>query len=62
MPHLPEIFTLLTLLEPSMPRHAKLPDFLTRAAVAAPRWLPATDRRAHLAQLATARWRPAQAA
>ena len=43
-------------------RHADLLDFLTRAAFAAPRWLPATDRRAQLAQLATARWRPAQAA
>lgn len=68
MPHLPEIFTLMTLLEPSLPRHAKLPDFLTRAAFAASRWLPAADRRAQLpqlpqlAQLATARWRPGQAA
>ena len=65
MPHVPENFTLMTMLEPSMPRHADLPDFLTRAAFAAPRWLPAADRRAQLAQLAqlaTARWRPGQAA
>ena len=43
-------------------RHADLLDFLTRAAFAAPRWLPAVDRRAQLAQLASARWRPGQAA
>ena len=65
MPHLHEIFTLMTLLQPSMPHHADLLDFLTRAAFAAPRWLPTVDRRAQLAQLAqlaTARWGPGQAA
>ena len=41
-------------------RHADLLDFLTRAAFAAPRWLPSTDRRAQLSQLATAHWRPRQ--
>ena len=41
-------------------RHADLLDFLTRAAFAAPRWLPPADRRAQLAQLATAHWRPRQ--
>ena len=63
MPHVP--LTLMTMLETSMPRHADLPDFLTRAAFAAPRWLPAAERRAqvaHVAQLATTRWRPGQAA
>jgi Zinc carboxypeptidase len=43
-------------------RHADLLDFLTRAAFAAPRWLPSADRRAQLAQLATAHWRPRQPA
>ncbi|MFC5519566.1 M14 family zinc carboxypeptidase [Polaromonas jejuensis] len=39
-------------------RHADLLDFLTRAAYAAPRWLPAGERRAQLLLLATAHWRP----
>ena len=39
-------------------RHADLLDFLTRAAFAAPRWLPATERRLQLQQLAMAYWRP----
>jgi hypothetical protein len=39
-------------------RHADLLDFLTRAAFAAPRWLPATERRVQLQRLATAYWRP----
>ena len=39
-------------------RHADLLDFLTRAAFAAPRWLPQAERRAQLQQLATAHWRP----
>ena len=39
-------------------RHADLLDFLTRAAFAAPRWLPPEERRAQLQQLATAYWRP----
>jgi Zinc carboxypeptidase len=39
-------------------RHSDLLDFLTRAAVAAPRWLPLAERRAQLLQLATAHWRP----
>ena len=43
-------------------RHADLLDFLTRAASAAPRWLPQEDRRAQLAQLAAAHWRPRRAA
>ena len=38
-------------------RHADLLDFLTRAAYAAPHWLPADDRRAQLLSLATAHWR-----
>jgi len=38
-------------------RHADLLDFLTRAAYAAPYWLPAGDRRAQLLRLATAHWR-----
>lgn len=38
-------------------RHADLLDFLTRAAYAAPHWLPAGDRRAQLHRLATALWR-----
>ena len=62
MPHLPEIFTVKITLKTSMPHHADLSDFLPRAAVAAPRGLPAADRRAQLVQLATARWRPGQAA
>jgi hypothetical protein len=39
-------------------RHSDLLDFLTRAAFAAPRWLPLAERRAQLLQLATAHWRP----
>ena len=39
-------------------RHADLLDFLTRAAFAAPRWLPQAERRAQLQQLAIAHWRP----
>ena len=39
-------------------RHADLLDFLTRAAFAAPGWLPPEARRAQLQQLATAYWRP----
>lgn len=39
-------------------RHADLLDFLTRAAFAAPRWLPQAERRTRLQQLATAHWRP----
>lgn len=39
-------------------RHVDLLDFLTRAAFAAPRWLPQAERRAQLLQLATAHWRP----
>lgn len=39
-------------------RHADLLDFLTRAAYAAPGWLPQAERRAQLAQLAMAHWRP----
>ncbi len=39
-------------------RHVDLLDFLTRAAFAAPGWLPGADRRAQLLQLATAHWRP----
>ena len=39
-------------------RHADLLDFLTRAAFAAPRWLPGAEHRGQLAQLATAHWRP----
>jgi hypothetical protein len=42
-------------------RHADLLDFLTRAAFAAPRWLPQAERRAQLQQLATAHWRPRRA-
>ncbi len=42
-------------------RHADLLDFLTRAAFAAPRWLPSAERRAQLLQLATAHWRPRRA-
>lgn len=41
-------------------RHADLLDFLTRAAFAAPRWLPPAERRAQLTQLAMANWRPRQ--
>ena len=43
-------------------RHADLLDFLTRAAYAAPHWLPADDRRAQLLQLAKAHWRRRPAA
>lgn len=43
-------------------RHADLLDFLTRAAYAAPHWLPAGDRRAQLLRLATALWRRRPAA
>ena len=39
-------------------RHADLLDFLTRAAFAAPRWLPPNERRTELQQLAMAYWRP----
>ena len=39
-------------------RHSDLLDFLTRAAFAAPRWLPLAERRVQLMQLATAHWRP----
>ncbi len=39
-------------------RHADLLDFLTRAAYAAPRWLPLAERRAQLTRLAVAHWRP----
>ena len=39
-------------------RHAELLDFLTRAAFAAPRWLPPPERRTELQQLAMAYWRP----
>ncbi|MEO5660901.1 MAG: M14 family zinc carboxypeptidase [Polaromonas sp.] len=39
-------------------RHSDLLDFLTRAAFAAPRWLPLAERRAQLMQLAMAHWRP----
>jgi len=39
-------------------RHADLLDFLTRAAFAAPNWLPSGEQRAHLTRLATAFWRP----
>ena len=39
-------------------RHADLLDFLTRAAYAAPGWLPQAERRAQLTQLAVAHWRP----
>ena len=43
-------------------RHANLLDFLTRAAFAAPRWLPPEERRAELQQLALAWWRPGRVA
>ena len=39
-------------------RHVDLLDFLTRAAFAAPNWLPTADRRVQLQQLSTAYWRP----
>ena len=39
-------------------RHADLLDFLTRAAYAAPQWLPDAARRTQLQQLAIAHWRP----
>ena len=42
-------------------RHADLLDFLTRAAFAAPRWLPLAERRTQLLRLATAHWRPRRA-
>jgi len=38
-------------------RHADLLDFLTRAAYAAPHWLPADERRAQLLAQAKAHWR-----
>ena len=41
-------------------RHADLLDFLARVAFAAPHWLPSDDRRAQLARLAMAHWRPEQ--
>ena len=39
-------------------RHADLLDFLTRAAFAAPGWLPNAERRVQLQKRATAYWRP----
>ena len=39
-------------------RHADLLDFLTRAAYAAPGWLPVGEQRSQLLKLATAHWRP----
>ena len=42
-------------------RHVDLLDFLTRAAYAAPRWLPLAEQRTQLQQLAMACWRPARA-
>ena len=42
-------------------RHVDLLDFLTRAAYAAPRWLPQAEQRVQLQQLAMAYWRPARA-
>lgn len=39
-------------------RHAELLDFLTRAAFSAQRWLPHSQSRPDLQQLATAYWRP----
>ena len=39
-------------------RHADLLDFLTRAAYAAPRWLPDAAQRVDLQQQAAALWRP----
>ena len=42
-------------------RHADLLDFLTRAAFAAPHWLPQPENRAQLQQSAMACWRPAKA-
>ncbi|MCJ0765644.1 M14 family zinc carboxypeptidase [Variovorax terrae] len=43
-------------------RHANLLDFLTRAAFAPHRWLPANDRRARLLAYAHDYWRPRRAA
>jgi hypothetical protein len=42
-------------------RHVDLLDFLTRAAYAAPHWLPDDERRTQLHQLAMAHWRPRRA-
>jgi len=42
-------------------RHVDLLDFLTRAAFAAPRWLPKPEQRTQLQQLAMAFWRPTPA-
>ena len=42
-------------------RHADLLDFLTRAAYAAPGWLPVGEQRSQLLKLATAHWRPRRA-
>lgn len=42
-------------------RHVDLLDFLTRAAYAAPGWLPLAGRRAELQQQASAHWRPRRA-
>jgi len=42
-------------------RHVDLLDFLTRAAFAAPRWLPKPEQRPQLQQLAMAFWRPTRA-
>ena len=39
-------------------QHVDLLDFLTRAAFAAPRWLPQAEQRIALQQLAMAYWRP----
>ena len=39
-------------------RHADLLDFLTRAAFAAPRWLPDAAQRVVLQQQAASLWRP----
>ena len=43
-------------------RHADLLDFLSRAAFAAPRWLPDAAQRVDLQQQALAMWRPRRAA
>ena len=42
-------------------RHSDLLDFFTRAAFAAPHWLPQTERRTQLQRLAMAHWRPRRA-
>ncbi|MBA4328407.1 MAG: zinc carboxypeptidase, partial [Polaromonas sp.] len=42
-------------------RHVDLLDFLTRAAHAAPGWLPRPEQRAGLYQQASAHWRPRRA-